>query len=209
MDSKSLGYLILGLTGAYLGYRMFIKKDKPVEAVKKVISTPLVIAEKIIDSPVKTTKEVVEKVEDKVLPEKKRKSKMTKEEFLKKMKEGREKNKNNTRMVKYSKGYEVFVKSKNKNAIIIKGVKKGYLVRYEDGNIEKVKNSDVILASVQKIPKDVQDKVFFKKAIASSKGGEATAKLGKHKGHKTKKGLAQDQKLISKEEHEVNYQGGK
>jgi len=45
-----------------------------------------------------------------------------------------------------------------------------------------------------------------KKKSPQEKGGEATAKLGKHKGHATKKGLAQDQKLTSQEPHEVDYQ---
>lgn len=43
------------------------------------------------------------------------------------------------------------------------------------------------------------------KAAAGKLGGEATARKGKHKGHKTKKGLAQDQKLKSKESHEKHY----
>jgi hypothetical protein len=38
-----------------------------------------------------------------------------------------------------------------------------------------------------------------------SKGGRVTAKLGKHKGHKTKKGLSNDQKLDSVEKHEKAY----
>jgi len=43
------------------------------------------------------------------------------------------------------------------------------------------------------------------KAAAGRKGGNATAKLGKHKGHSTKAGLAQDQKLSSNESHEKHY----
>jgi hypothetical protein len=43
------------------------------------------------------------------------------------------------------------------------------------------------------------------KAAAGKKGGEATADLGKHKGHKSKAGLAQDQKMKSKESHEKHY----
>jgi len=50
----------------------------------------------------------------------------------------------------------------------------------------------------------------FKKMIAGAKGGKATARKGKHKGHKTKKGLAQDQKRYSKKQyHEVRYRRNK
>lgn len=47
------------------------------------------------------------------------------------------------------------------------------------------------------------------KKDAGKKGGDATAKLGKHKGHKTKRGLSQDQKKISKEKHEKSFQKSK
>lgn len=43
------------------------------------------------------------------------------------------------------------------------------------------------------------------KAAAGKKGGEATAALGKHKGHKSKQGLAADQAKTSKESHEKHY----
>jgi len=43
------------------------------------------------------------------------------------------------------------------------------------------------------------------KVTAGKKGGNATAKLGKHKGHSTKAGLVQDQKKGSKEKHEKHY----
>ena len=45
-----------------------------------------------------------------------------------------------------------------------------------------------------------------KKKIRGEAGGKATATKGPHKGHKTKKGLSQDQKRISKEKHEKQYQ---
>lgn len=44
------------------------------------------------------------------------------------------------------------------------------------------------------------------KAQAGRKGGEQTAKLGAHKGHTSKKGLAQDQTKLSNEVHEEHYQ---
>jgi len=44
---------------------------------------------------------------------------------------------------------------------------------------------------------------------AGKKGGLKTAMLGKHKGHKTKKGLVQDQNKISKEVHEKHYRKNK
>jgi hypothetical protein len=43
----------------------------------------------------------------------------------------------------------------------------------------------------------------------ASKGGKATAALGPHKGHKTKKGLGMDQEKISQEKHEKKYRKGK
>lgn len=43
------------------------------------------------------------------------------------------------------------------------------------------------------------------KVNAGEKGGEATAALGKHKGHSSKKGLVADQKKTSKEKHEKHY----
>ena len=52
-------------------------------------------------------------------------------------------------------------------------------------------------------------KLENKKAAAGKKGGDVTADLGKHKGHETKKGLSQDQKLISKEVHEKHFQKSK
>ncbi len=55
--------------------------------------------------------------------------------------------------------------------------------------------------------KDAQ--ALMDKAEAGKKGGEATADLGKHKGHKTKRGLSQDQKLVSKEMHEKHFQKSK
>jgi hypothetical protein len=51
-----------------------------------------------------------------------------------------------------------------------------------------------------------REKKKLSKAEAGALGGEATADLGKHKGHKTKKGLVQDQNKVSKEEHEKHYQ---
>ncbi len=48
-----------------------------------------------------------------------------------------------------------------------------------------------------------------KKARAGHKGGVATKKLGKHKGHATERGLAQDQSGESKEEHEEHYRRDK
>lgn len=44
-----------------------------------------------------------------------------------------------------------------------------------------------------------------RKNSPQSKGGKATAALGAHKGHKTKKGLSQDQKKSSQEKHEKEY----
>ena len=52
----------------------------------------------------------------------------------------------------------------------------------------------------------INRKKVSSKAEAGKKGGEATADLGKHKGHTSKKGLKQDQAKVSKEEHEKNYQ---
>lgn len=57
--------------------------------------------------------------------------------------------------------------------------------------------------------KENREKRKLTKAEAGALGGEATAELGKHKGHKSKKGLNQDQKLVSKEEHEKHYQKGR
>lgn len=48
-------------------------------------------------------------------------------------------------------------------------------------------------------PSETSDMVM---ALRGKKGGEATAKLGPHKGHKSKAGLSQDQKLASDEPHE-------
>jgi hypothetical protein len=47
------------------------------------------------------------------------------------------------------------------------------------------------------------------KAEAGEKGGEATADLGKHKGHTSKKGLVQDQTKTSVEAHEKHYRKSK
>ena len=63
------------------------------------------------------------------------------------------------------------------------------------------------MAKIRAMPR--KKKVVETKAEAGKKGGEATADLGKHKGHKTKKGLSQDQKLISKEPHEKQYRKSK
>ena len=65
------------------------------------------------------------------------------------------------------------------------------------------------LRSKNKTPRGQGKRALRKKAAAGKKGGEATADLGKHKGHKTKKGLAQDQKKVSKEKHEKAYQKAK
>lgn len=54
-----------------------------------------------------------------------------------------------------------------------------------------------------------KEKKKMSKAEAGKLGGEATAELGKHKGHKSKKGLKQDQNNVSKEEHEKHYQNTK
>jgi hypothetical protein len=54
-----------------------------------------------------------------------------------------------------------------------------------------------------------REKKKMTKAEAGALGGEATAELGKHKGHKSKKGLVQDQNKVSKEEHEKHYQRSK
>lgn len=54
-----------------------------------------------------------------------------------------------------------------------------------------------------------REKKKMSKAEAGKLGGEATAELGKHKGHKSKKGLVQDQNKVSKEEHEKHYQKSK
>jgi len=65
---------------------------------------------------------------------------------------------------------------------------------------------------IDKIPKKEVDKEIKKmrkeekKKIRGGAGGKATAAKGPHKGHKTKKGLSQDQKRISKEKHEKQYQ---
>ena len=65
------------------------------------------------------------------------------------------------------------------------------------------------LRAKNKTPRGQGKRALKKKAKAGKKGGEATADLGKHKGHNSKKGLKQDQAKISKEEHEKNYQKNK
>jgi len=47
------------------------------------------------------------------------------------------------------------------------------------------------------------------KAAAGKIGGDKTADLGEHKGHSTKKGLAQDQNKSSQEVHEKHYRKNK
>ena len=63
------------------------------------------------------------------------------------------------------------------------------------------------LRSKNKTPRGQGKRALKKKskAEAGKKGGEATADLGKHKGHATKRGLAQDQKKTSSEDWEKNY----
>lgn len=53
-----------------------------------------------------------------------------------------------------------------------------------------------------------REKRALTKSEADSKGGRATAAKGAHKGHKSTKGLAQDQELKSEEEHEKAYRKG-
>lgn len=57
--------------------------------------------------------------------------------------------------------------------------------------------------------KKVEIPIILKKSKAGKKGGNETAKLGKHKGHKSKRGLAQDQKESSNEVHEKHYRKSK
>lgn len=52
------------------------------------------------------------------------------------------------------------------------------------------------------LPSDTSDMVM---ALRGKKGGEATAKLGPHKGHSSKRGLAQDQERKSQEPHEKGW----
>lgn len=47
------------------------------------------------------------------------------------------------------------------------------------------------------------------KVTAGEKGGEATAAKGRHKGHKSKQGLSQDQSKTSSEKHEKHYRKSK
>ena len=47
------------------------------------------------------------------------------------------------------------------------------------------------------------------KVTAGKQGGDQTAKLGEHKGHTSKKGLAQDQTKTSIEVHEKHYRQSK
>jgi hypothetical protein len=63
-----------------------------------------------------------------------------------------------------------------------------------------VKGSPEAKAHMASIRAKISDK-----AKAGKLGGEATARLGEHKGHSTKKGLIQDTKYISSQEHEKHY----
>lgn len=65
---------------------------------------------------------------------------------------------------------------------------------------EKKEHPELPDTTIKKIVVDHE-----KKKSGASKGGEATAALGSHKGHKTKKGLGNDQKLQSQEVHEKQY----
>ena len=65
------------------------------------------------------------------------------------------------------------------------------------------------LRAKNKTPRGQGKRSLKKKAAAGKKGGEATADLGKHKGHKTKTGLAQDQNKSSQEKHEKHYRKSK
>jgi hypothetical protein len=75
--------------------------------------------------------------------------------------------------------------------------------KFLKGSPEAKEHMAAIRAKIK--PKDKVEK----KAEAGKKGGEATAKLGKHKGHTTEKGLAQDQTKTSVEVHEKHYQKSK
>jgi len=68
---------------------------------------------------------------------------------------------------------------------------------------EKTEHPELSDKTVEHIVADHQKKKKHHKK--GSAGGRATARLGKHKGHSTKKGLAQDQKLDSQEKHEKEY----
>ena len=59
------------------------------------------------------------------------------------------------------------------------------------------------------IAKDEKKHEKILEKIEAKKEKRKYVKSGKHKGHKTKRGLAQDQRLVSKEEHEVAYQNKK
>jgi hypothetical protein len=112
-------------------------------------------------------------------------------------------------------GEDILKVSEKKAKMISKKLKAKSTKKPKTKSKTKSKKKDVtnkIKEEVKKVEKTEVKKSIKKKVSsvkAGKKGGEKTAEKGKHKGHSSKEGLAQDQKLVSKEEHEENYQKSK
>lgn len=202
--NKGLGKLILiaglGLAGLYL-----LKSDKSKlsnSEVKKETKEHPSLDKKTIETIVEDHKEekkheeFLEKIDDKKL-----KLFGSLEKTEQELHNG---NKIKIYLVTYKHPNGDFVTQKFSN---IKAVKK--YIKEMNIIVKRVLSEETKQRLREQLAKGRAKQKAQKMSEAGKLGGEATADLGKHKGHKTKKGLVQDQKLVSKEEHEKHYQRSK
>lgn len=174
--------LALGF-GAVALSRMIFKKEKVETAVKKTIETPVKVAEKVVEVVGDSANEV-KKVSKRLI----KGSPEAKERMAKMRASPNFKRKRGT----------------GKRAM----AKKLSLAKVNDFIKDEVKGAkEYTETGLNDLASDEKSHAKKLKKIKAGKlGGQATARLGNHKGHKSKRGLAQDQKKESSETWEQRYQ---
>jgi hypothetical protein len=171
------GAILLG----YAGYRILFKKDSAPKAIETAAKAPVEITEKVVETVIAIPKKLIKGSEE-------AKAHMKKLAHMKKGTGRRAKAKKSK--IEKTRVYEYATPEMGKGYIEAKD---------EEDALAKLKAQNIALHPTIKLSH--YDDIGANDRVKRKKYG-----LLAHKGHATKKGLSQDQKLISSEPHEKQYQ---